>query len=251
MGISRTGWYHLQIVAFPRLPYSAATTMSDSLQQDTEFVLAVDIPLLSPIPTEPNLPPVLCHTYTGRHKNRLSIWIRENDWIPSWLIFDVDLDLRNPPERWLVPRNDDDSENDHNASRLAMPGPKRIVDAYNATHWALPLADGKRFLSAEGLADPLKPFNGGSKVFISMYEISTVPSIGDMPEFDKKFDAQAYHREQCSRYQKRSFECPIDYTREWDNAIPGVNSFAFEEWSGTAVVLMTNGDIWVLRYGHQ
>ncbi|PVG04942.1 hypothetical protein CPB86DRAFT_778254 [Serendipita vermifera] len=239
VGLSQSGGCHLQIVAFS---YSQT---EDSVDSDPEigFVLASDIRLLARVPTGPDLRPVICHNYIGRQRNHLSIWIREYDWIPAWLIFDFHLGLHNQPQNWLVPLNDIVKDNPEGYSALF---PRRIVDGYMSTHWGVPFADGRRFISITGIKNPHNEF----KVLISVYKTDDTLSLQDIPGFERASDAREYHGKQCDRYQKSRFESPISYTADEDNMIPGVNSFAFEEWSGTAVVLMTNGDIWALRYGH-
>jgi hypothetical protein len=221
---------------------SPSTNASPEDSNWTEFVLATDIIILSSVSTRINWysSPLICHKYKGRQHNQLSIWLREHEWNSTWLIFIFDINFRDQPRKWYIAPADDS---------LHMPW--RITDAWDATRLDIPLTDGKRSLVAVG-PDESDTWNGDRafKILISMYTIDQTPSLPHMSTFEDDDEAEHYYFGKSKLYWGSTFETPITYAKNTLDGVPRLNSFQFEEQSGTAVISMDNGDIWVLRYGH-
>ncbi|PVG04945.1 hypothetical protein CPB86DRAFT_24233 [Serendipita vermifera] len=229
VGLSPNQTVEMQILAFPSIHTDHDSTLWSS------YVLAVTIGLLSTAPNEPALSPIICHQYLGREKNRISIWVRDETSISSWHIFDFDVDFTNSPETWVVSKE--------------MKA-KRVLEFWDSSHWALPLPDGKRFLSLGSAEDSTEDDDSKRLLQLSIIQIDTVPSLEDVPIFSREEEAKDFNEEQTRNYPKINLESPIKYSAEEEDPNTLIHSFDIEPWSGTLIILLSSGDIWVLRYGH-
>jgi hypothetical protein len=233
VGVSPTGTVEMQMIAFPYPNTDPGTNGSSSA-----YALACTIRLLSKPPNEPTLSPIICHHYIGRERNVVSIWIRDENLMSSWLIFDFDVDFSNHPEQWVV--NEETRK------------PKRILELWDSSHWALPLPNGKQFLSLGSVEASTEEKGTESErlLQLSIVQIDAVPSLGEFPTFTTEDEAEEYNQEQTRNYPRIILESPIRYLEGEEDLNSLVHSFDIEPWSGTLIVLLSTGDIWVLRYGH-
>ncbi|PVG04943.1 hypothetical protein CPB86DRAFT_778257 [Serendipita vermifera] len=238
IGISTTGAVFLQVVAFLDLAESDSISQPISLR----YVLTANIPLLTSLPSRPRISPMICHRYLGRIRNGISIWVAEKHQIPMWMIFDFDVNFGHSPERWF-------SAFDRGCATAV---PKRVVDTFHATHWALPMSDGRRFLAMETYEFPSPVSATGMFEFalhMSIGRIDTVPSLGDLPTFATRTESRDYHEQHSSTYPRSVLESTITCLADEDRSRRFVYEFNLGDWSGNAVILLKDGTIWVLRYG--
>ncbi|PVG04939.1 hypothetical protein CPB86DRAFT_778251 [Serendipita vermifera] len=237
IGACCKGHVHLQVLAFPLESEMEKSTASE--QPSSGFVLAADIFLCDSYPSNHGWEPRICHKYIGRHQNRITIWIPEEQPLPMWHIYDFDVDFRKPPHQWFSQTTNRDSRLDGKS----MVSKRTIYDTTSA-HWALPLLDGKRFFSVDHIE-----VGGNNPVLLSLFHLDSIPLMEEPPSFESELDAEAYYLKQLGQYSKRVFDSPIHYFVD-DLDPVSIIGFDFLEWSGIAVLFMSNGDIWVLRYGH-
>jgi hypothetical protein len=193
---------------------------------------------------------MICHRYLGRTRNRISIWVAEKYQIPMWMIFDFDINFSNPPEKWFTPFEHGMGKGERLSNTMAIP--KRVVDTFQATHWAFPLSDGRRFLAMETFECPSSETSIPSEFALRMSigRVDTVPSLGDLPNFASRAESRDYHEQESNKYPRNTLESTITWPAEDDRSRRFVYEFNLGDWSGTAVILLKDGTIWVLRYGH-
>jgi hypothetical protein len=245
IGVSRSSGLRLQVVAFPQGKGSNGSGLTGLEQPSSGFVLAVDIPLLSFVPTRTSAVPVICHNYKGRVKNRISIWIHGEGGTKKWNIFEFDVDLSEPPERWLS-LHGNGRERETNAIE-AMAVPKRVLHSHSEPFGDIGriLADGRHFIIFKG---PQMVDEDDYSVRISMLDLDSIPLQDPLPMFASILTVIDYYSKQLRSYPENVIESPIFYL-ENDNP-PGLYRTEFQEWSGTASVIMENYGIWVMRYGY-
>ncbi|PVG04941.1 hypothetical protein CPB86DRAFT_778253 [Serendipita vermifera] len=241
LGACQDGHIHLQVLAFPLKPHSEMPNSPVSEQSSSDFVLAADIFLLESYSDNPEWSPRICHKYIGRHENHITICIPDEQPLPRWHIFEFYVDFRKPPEQWFP--HPTTGKQQHCDQDSGGAKPKRFVYDTTSPHWALPLIDGKRFFCV----DDIQVDTG--LIFLSLFHIEDIPPIEDPPVFENESDADIYHLKQVERYPKKVLESPIRYPSGVSDS-DSILGFDFQEQSGTAIIFICNGDIWVLRYGH-
>jgi hypothetical protein len=245
IGVSRSSGLRLQVVAFPQREGSNGSDSTNLEQPPSGFVLAVDIPLLSFVPTATPALPVICHNYKGRVKNRISIWIHGEGWTTKWNIFEFSVDLSEPPERWLSLYGNGGERATNVIEAMAVP--KRVLHSHPEPFGdrGRILADGRHFIIFKG---PLMADDNDYSVRISMLDLDNIPPQDPLSMFTSNFTANSHYFEQFRSYQSNTIESPIFYPENDDP--PDLYRTEFQEWSGTVSVIMENYDIWVMRYGH-
>lgn len=237
IGVCDDDRIHLQVLAFPLAPHPG---MKNSTAQDrvsSGFVLAANILLMDSY-DHPNWEPKVCHKYIGRYENHMVIWIPEDEPLPMWHVFEFNIDFRKSPEQWFSRTTTLEPQLGDEAKDKVLS--KRTVYDTTSDHWDLPLIDGKQFFSVE---------EGNGLIFLSLFHLDNIPPMEDALSFETESEADAYHLEQVERYPKKVLESPLWYP-SCDPDPVSLLGFDFREWGGTASLFMSNGDIWVLRYGH-
>jgi hypothetical protein len=244
IGVSRSSGLRLQVVAFPQGRGFNESESVELEQPSSGFVLAVDIPLLTFVPNQPQALPVICHNYKGRVKNRIGIWILE-ELETKWNIFEFDVDLSKAPGRWLTLYGDG-KERAINGVEV-MTAPKRVLCSRPEPFLdrARILADGKHFIVFKG---PKMVDDNDYSVRLSMFNLDNIPPQDPLSTSPNSFTATDHYRQQFSSYPSSSMESSTEYPGNDDP--PDLYRTEFQEWSGTASVIMENHDIWVMRYGY-
>jgi hypothetical protein len=68
--------------------------------QDSSYVLVATLVLSLHLEEHPIKPPVICHQYFGRVRNKISIWAKERA-TGLWAISELDVDFGNSPSEWF------------------------------------------------------------------------------------------------------------------------------------------------------
>ncbi|KAG8847725.1 hypothetical protein FRB91_011488 [Serendipita sp. 411] len=296
LGISPEHEIVLQVVAFP--PRDALMSLSPPPHPSTSIGIdkSVDISSLYPLaasvvlptPTGPTLEPThaaICHYYTGQNPNCIRIWIRDHyvgEWSACWSIFTIPADFSKPISQWFHEESFDPGLSVYqNHLRRFSIRHQQVFEKANLSHWAVPVAPGRRFIwwshpqntpepspppSSPTLTETLDPFSqgddGGSPVEASdpmqvqgssnapvptrllffTNVIDGLPLVDENEYKQPNFDILQYSDQAAGRYAELELEASI-----YD--IPSsVYSVDMEESSGTVIVMRTSGHINVLRY---
>jgi hypothetical protein len=200
----------------------------------------------------------ICHFYTGEGSSPIKLWIRSGR-SGSWSVFPVSLDLadlRSSAMRFTTKRAYE-GEALRKEFVVRSEEEKIIMEEKNLTHWAAPVASGRRFMwwrpahllptmkvgGWEG-RNPDEKF----RLFLSVIEdLAEVEGSGtsesELLDCTKSYDEDSAAAKQLRA--ARRLQIPDDLVR----STASVYMFVMEEWSGTILVQMYAGDLWVLRYG--
>jgi hypothetical protein len=134
---------------------------------------------------------------------------------------------------------------------------KVIMEEEHLTHWAAPVASGRRYIwwrpahllptsEAGGWEgrDPDEKF----RLFLSVIEDLAETEGSDLDKNELLDCTERYAEDSAARKQlgaARRLQVPADLVY----SAASVYMFVMEEWSGTILVQMYAGDLWVLRYG--
>lgn len=256
----------LQVVACPTGKATEDRNRSDSNTKAAEirdsgsnkdgYTLAASIPLLPPSsPDNATLTPQyteICHVYKGPVANAVRIWVREV-MNACWSVFTLTGDFGQPPRDWFKQYQPLDA--DLPIGELGGIEKKRVWDKPGSIHWTTPNAPGRRFIWWLGEVMPNQTEEGDpewedhvtKRLRIYSGQLYRLP----LPEVVEKTMGRVpenHHVESIlEQMGVQEMEVPDGLQIHWDDET--VYAQALEEWSGTILLILTNGDIWVLRYG--
>ena len=200
----------------------------------------------------------ICHFYTGEGCSPIKLWIRPGR-SGSWSVFPIlfDLrDLRSSAMRFTTKRACE-GEALKKEFVVRREEEKVIMEEKYLTHWAAPVASGRRFIWWRP-AHLLPTLEVGGweehnpderfRLFLSVIEDLAGVEGSDADESELLDCTKGYDENSAAAKQLRAarrLQIPDDLVR----STASVYMFVMEEWSGTILVQMYAGDLWVLRYG--
>jgi hypothetical protein len=271
----------LQVVSLPlqkKSPEKPTEGFDDKDSDDSEntkFVLAGSIPIQSDskhvLLDYSDEFALICHHYTGRTINTIRAWIRgfspEN--LPSYNVFTIKVDFSKPPEQWFTVLESLPFEGgSHPQAPQYHIEHKRLSEKDNVAQYVVPGSSGTRWFWWQGDTPDTDPDTASatSRRALRLYsaDSESLPSLTKRPPPEEDLDDDATHtlrHERSTAYPVREMECPFSYDfpppaysddsdDEDEEDRECVYSLVIDDWSGTALVTLTCGDILVLRYGH-
>ena len=205
----------------------------------------------------------ICHFYTGEPGNRIKLWIRPGR-SGVWTVFPVQLDLASLQSSAIRLRTRRAYEGEMLRREFVVTGQEKqiVLEEKHLVHWAAPVASGRRFIwwrpvnniriAQEITGDtPLNDEGDEPKEQFRLF-LSVIDDLAKMDEWDADtsllLDSTQEYKETSAMKQlgaARRLEIPpqLGYS-----AGP-VYMFVMEEYSGTILVQLQSGNLWVLRYG--
>jgi hypothetical protein len=263
---------HLQVVGYPAstaIPSSTPQTEVEPIYNRHPFKNETELSNLAihsyAIPfsggmIQDGLPfaSFICHFYTGEGSSPVKLWIRPGR-SGSWSVFPVSLnlaDLRSSAMRFTTKRAYE-GEALRKEFAVRSEDEKAIMEEKDLTHWAAPVASGRRFIwwrpahllptlevgGWEG-RNPDENF----RLFLSVIDDLAGVEGSDTNESELLDCTKSYDENSAAAKQlkaARQLQIPDGLVR----STASVYMFVMEEWSGTILVQMYAGDLWVLRYG--
>lgn len=201
----------------------------------------------------------VCHAYLGLTPNIVRVWSHEESY-PGWNVFILEADFGKDPERWFEGYSRRTSRGEFDGWREIQH--KLVWDTVETKYWVITAAPGRRFIwhRSEDVVDDdenrmqeneeedtVFPQNRRKKLHIFTSVLDRIPFTSPAEEPDSNFEDEEYMKNWTEKMQSQTLTVPDGLVMDSRTA---VYTISLEEWSGTAVVILTNGDIWVLRYGH-
>lgn len=201
----------------------------------------------------------ICHFYTGTRHSPVKIWLRPGRQ-GIWSVYTLDLDLdelRSSAIRFHTRRAcDGESLLKYHTTEEQY----RILLEITLRHWSAPVATGRRFIwwrpkdlrpVADTGVEEEEADAMDFKLFLSVIDDLAPVSEMESQALDSIFKldyAVAYEPDSAAAKQlqaARQMEIPNGLRLGLDR----IYMFVMEEWSGSILVQMYSGDLWVLRYG--
>ncbi|KAG8831962.1 hypothetical protein FRC17_002286 [Serendipita sp. 399] len=297
LGISPANEIVLQVVAFPPRDSYAALSSSirsspafngdDADEKVSSYPLVASIVL--PTPIGQTLEPThaaICHYYTGQNPNHIRIWIRDHyvgEWSACWSVFSIPVDFSKTVSHWFreEPFEPRYSVYQNHLRKFGIRH-QQVFEKVNLSHWAVPVAPGRRFIwwshtqstpppsppppSSPALIetpDSASPGDGGTsaapgsdssqipdspeashptRLFFFTNVIDHLPLVDEEEYKHPDFDIVQYSDQAAVRYEELELEA------ELYDVPSSVYSVDMEESSGTVIIMRTSGHIDVLRY---
>lgn len=205
----------------------------------------------------------ICHFYTGERNNPIKLWVRPGR-SGAWTVFPIRLDLTNLRSSAVRARTQRAYEGETLCKEFVVTDKERqlILEEKHLVHWAAPVASGRRFIwwrpvnqlqPAEEVEarSPSTEDNEPEEKFRLF--LSVTDNLVGMDQWDAEPDimldsTQQYDETSAAGKQLKAAR-QLEIPHELAFSPGSVYMFVMEEWSGTIVVQMYAGDLWVLRYG--
>lgn len=207
------------------------------------------------------------HVYMGKVPSTIVVWVRASRPNNSWNIFTLEADFSKPPRQWFEKYLDissESTEDDCDTDSSSIIQHRRVWDRHHLIHWPASAPPGRRFIwptydptttrereEEDMLSDasdnPLikrRPRRDKVRLWASLIDyLPVMRNTGDLPD-DYIVDME----EQSERIPAHELEVPEGY--EFDRQKESIFTTDLEERCGTVTSIMSNGNIWVMRYGH-
>jgi hypothetical protein len=201
----------------------------------------------------------ICHFYTGARLSPIKIWVRSGRH-GIWSVYTLNLDLaglKSSASRY----NTGKACEGEPLSRhyLNTEEQYRILSETNLRHWCSPVASGRRFMwwrPKESRYAQVRDENERMKfrLFLSVTDDLAPLAEVETECLDIKFRLDwtgTYDEGSAAAKQLRTAR-KMEIPDELNSSLCSesrIYMFVMEEWSGTILVQLYNGDLWVLRYG--
>ncbi|CCA68211.1 hypothetical protein PIIN_02077 [Serendipita indica DSM 11827] len=223
-----------------------------------------------------------CHFYTGQQYSPIKFWIRPGR-SGSWQVFTLNLDvkgLRSMASRVATGRAG--QEETLTKTYWIMQEDSRILEEKGLHHWCIPAMSGRRYLWWRNVLNTL-PSSTPSPEVATNGEIEAYGEHEDTPNEETEVEIETFQlftavtdhlatpNEVYAQYKSQNYEVDLTTVESGDEDSAGTRQlrsarkleiprglscrtssiymFLMEEWSGTVLVQMYSGDLWVLRYG--
>lgn len=272
MGVVEPASLRLQVVSIPRRDQvkseTSASENETSIPQEevNRCLLVATIRLRPEIREDKTIWSVhSTSVFMGKTDYNIIVWTRVGN--ANWNIFSLEVDFSKPPSRWFetsFPTGVDSCEG-YNDTNFPPPLEYRRTQYHdNMIYKPDPAPPGKRFIwltrdsistseSEESISSSAPSAATSVRPPLKRYKLRLWASLIDyLPPIPNTVQGTGEYvypmEEKWKKFYSHELEVPDEYKLGKNNE--RLISTCLEDRSGTVISTMSNGDIWVLRYGH-